>query len=57
MGLIPRSGRSPGGRHEQPIAVFWPGESSGQRSLASYSPWGCRVGLNQIDLAQDVHGS
>ena len=24
----------------QPIAVFLPGESQGQKSLASYSPWG-----------------
>ena len=23
-------------------AVFLPGESHGQRSLASYSPWGCK---------------
>ena len=24
----------------QPILVFLPGESQGQRSLAGYSPWG-----------------
>ena len=24
--------------------VFLPGESHGQRSLAGYSAWGCRVG-------------
>ena len=23
-------------------AVFWPGDSQGQRSLVGYSPWGCR---------------
>ena len=22
--------------------VFWPGESHGQRSLVSYSTWGCK---------------
>ena len=38
MGLIPGSGRSPGGGHSNP--VFLPGESHGQRSLAGYSPWG-----------------
>ena len=38
MGLIPGSGRSPGGGHSSP--VFLPGESHGQRSLAGYSPWG-----------------
>ena len=26
----------------QPTPIFLPGESHGQRSLAGYSPWGCR---------------
>ena len=40
-GLIPGSGRSPGGGHGNLLqAVFTPGESHGQRSLAGYSPWG-----------------
>ena len=26
----------------QPIPVFLPGKSHGQRSLAGYSPWGCK---------------
>ena len=34
-GLIPGSGRSPGGGHGQPTPVFLPGESHGQRSLAA----------------------
>ena len=34
LGLIPRSGRK-----WQPTPVFLPGESHGQRSLASYT-WG-----------------
>ena len=38
---IPGWGRSPGGRRAwQPIPVFLPGESHGQRILAGYSPWG-----------------
>ena len=39
---IPGSGRSLGGGTpvEQPTPVFLPEESHGQRSLASYSPWG-----------------
>ena len=37
---IPGSGRSSWGRAGQPIPVFLPGESHGQRSLAGYSPWG-----------------
>ena len=29
-------------RKWQPTPVFLPGESHGQRSLVSYSPWGCK---------------
>ena len=29
-------------RARQPTLVFLPGESHGQRSLAGYSPWGCK---------------
>ena len=49
VGSIPGLGRSPGGggkipwrRAWQPTPVFLPGESHGQRSLAGYSPWGCK---------------
>ena len=41
-GLITGSGRSPGKGKWQPTPVFLPGESHGQRSLAGYSPWGCK---------------
>ena len=34
------SGRSPWRRKWQPTALFLPGKSCGQRSLAGYSPWG-----------------
>ena len=30
------------GRVWQSTPVFLPGESHGQRSLAGYSPWGCK---------------
>ena len=33
-------------REWQPTLAFLPGESHGQRNLAGYSPWGCRVGHN-----------
>ena len=33
----------------QPIPVFLPGESHGQRSLAGYSPW---VGKDQMRLCE-----
>ena len=36
----PGPGRSPGGGHGNPTAVFLPGESHGQRSLVGYGPWG-----------------
>jgi len=29
-------------RSWQPIPVFLPGKSHGQRSLVGYSPWGCK---------------
>ena len=40
MGSIPRSGRSPAEGNGTP--VFLPEKSHGQRSLAGYSPWGCK---------------
>ena len=39
---IPGSGRSFWRRAWQSTAVFLPGESHGQRSLASYNLWGCK---------------
>ena len=35
-------GKIPWRRKWQPIPVFLSGESHGQRSLAGYSPWGCK---------------
>ena len=35
VGLIPGSGRSPGGGHGNPTLVFLPGESSGTKELKS----------------------
>ena len=37
-GLIPGSGRPPGGGHDNPLQSFLSGESDGQRSLAGCSP-------------------
>ena len=36
------TGLVPGGGHEKPLLVFFPGESHGQRSLVDYSPWDCK---------------
>ena len=38
VSLILGSGRFPGGGHGNPLLVFLPGESHGQRSLTGYSP-------------------
>ena len=37
-GSIPELGRSPGGRHGNPLQYSLPGESHGQRSLEGYRP-------------------
>ena len=39
VGLIPGLGRSSGRGNGKLTPVFLPGESHGQRSLVSYSPW------------------
>ena len=38
----PWVGKIPWRRKWQPTLVFLPGKSHGQRSVASYSPWGCK---------------
>ena len=35
----------------KPTPVFLPGESHGQRSLAGYSPWGCK----KLDITEHFH--
>ena len=41
-------------REQQPTAVFWPGESHRQRSLAGYSPWDHKDS-EQLTLQHSVH--
>ena len=43
LGLIPGLGRSPEGGHGNPIHYPCLENPHGQRSLASYSPQGCKV--------------
>ena len=43
LGLIPGLGRSPGGGHGNPLQCSCLENPHGQRSLADYSPWGCKV--------------
>ena len=41
-GLIPGSGRSPGGGHSNLLQYYYLENPHGQRNLVSYSPWGCK---------------
>ena len=48
-GLICESGRSPGERNCNPLPVFLPGESPGERTLEGYHPRGHkRVGHDLV---------
>ena len=47
--LIPGIGKIPWKKEWQPIPVFLPGESLGQRRLVGYSPWGCKE-LDRIEV-------
>ena len=51
VGSIPGSGRYPGVRKWQPAPVFLPAEFHGQRSLAGYSPQGCK----ELDTTECAH--
>ena len=42
-------------REWQPTPIFLPGESHGQRNLAGYSSWGCRVRHNLV-IKQQIGG-
>ena len=50
-GFNPWVRKIPWRRAWQPILVFFPGESHGQRSLAGYSPWG-RKELDTTEATQ-----
>ena len=50
-GLIPGSGRFTWRRKWHSIPVFLPGKSHGWRSLAGYSPWGCK----ELDTTERLH--
>ena len=47
-GFDPWVGKIPWGRKQQPIPVFLPRELHRQKSLAGYSPWGCKE-LDRIE--------
>ena len=53
-GFYPWVGKAPWRRAWQPTLVFLPGESHGQRSLAGYSPQGCKE-LDMTEVTQYAH--
>ena len=62
-GFDPWVGKTPWRRKWQPILVFLPGESHGQRGLVGYSPWGCkesdttdRLSTTHLIVLQDPRG-
>ena len=48
LSLIPWLGRSPGGEYGNPLQYSCLENPHGQRSLAGYSPWGCK----ESDMAE-----
>ena len=48
LGLIPRLGRSPGGRHGNAFQYSCVENPHGQRNLVGYSPWGCK----ELDMTE-----
>ena len=50
----PWIGKIPWRKAQKLNPVFLPGESHGQRSLAGYSPWGCRES-NMTEATQHAH--
>ena len=56
LGLVPGSGKIPWRRAWQPTLVFLLGELHGQRSLAGYSPCGCKeLDLTEMTLHTRTH--
>ena len=51
VGSVPWVGKIPWRRKWQPIPVFLPGKSQGQRDLVGYSPWG----RTELDTAEHAH--
>ena len=49
-GFSPWVRKIPWSRKWQPTPLFLPGEFHGQRSLVSYSPWGCK----ELDKAKHI---
>ena len=55
MRFDPWIGKIPWRRKWQPIPVFLPGKSHGQRSLVGYSPWGRRRVRHDLTAEQQQY--
>ena len=55
LGSIPGLGRSSGRGHDNPLQYSFLESSHEQRSLAGYSPWGCRVRHNWATKHTHTH--
>ena len=57
LGLIPESGRSPGGGHGNPLQYSCLENPHGQRSLVGYSSWGHKESdvTERLSTAQHMH--
>jgi len=51
LGLIPGSGRSPGGGHGNPLQYSCLENPHGQRRLVSYNPWGHK----ELDMTEQLN--
>ena len=54
LGSTPGLGRSPGGRHDNPLKYSCLENPHGQKSLEGYSPWGCKES-DTTEVTQCVH--
>ena len=57
LGSIPRLGRSPEGRHRNPLQYSCLENPHGLRSLTSYIPWGCKESDTTEQLSTAQHSS
>ena len=57
LGLIPGSGKSPGGRLGNPLQYSCLENPHGQRSLAGYSPWGRKEQNTTQQLSTAQHST
>ena len=55
LGFDPWVRKIPWRRKWQPISVFLPGKSHGQRNLVGYSPWDCKIRHDWVSEHRGIH--